>query len=206
MIDYYIHQIGPIDKDYTYNRLNSILEMKVIGSRDYLEKNGIIQDERNQSFRIRDYNEKDNCPNTENKFNKNIYNNIDIYINADLHKNRVSLSDPHNHFIKKSIRNKSSITCTCFNYHYIGFAISRDIQVIPKEDTNGLALGEIQVYDKIDTNYIIGLILPFSKKQANNEYSGFIDKIYSLCEQNEFYLDIYNYEGELIKPKRNKIL
>ena len=38
MIDFYIQQIGSINNEKTYERLNKILQAKVIASRDYLEK------------------------------------------------------------------------------------------------------------------------------------------------------------------------
>ncbi len=38
MIDFYIHQIGSINNEKTYERINKILQSKVIASRDYLEK------------------------------------------------------------------------------------------------------------------------------------------------------------------------
>ena len=69
----------------------------------------------------------------------------------------------------------------------------------------GLALGEVQVSNKIDLEYIEGLILPFSQEQLQHEeIKLFVDKIYEICEKNNLPLNIYNYEGELIKQKSSK--
>lgn len=128
-----------------------------------------------------------------------------MYYNDDIHKDRVSLSDPQNRFIKKAIERKDHQFITCFDYDYIAFAISREVPVVPKEQTKVLALGEVQVQDKIDSEYIVGLILPFSKEQLVDDSTELIiDKISEICNQNDFPLDIYNYEGELLKQKTQK--
>ena len=41
MTDFYIHQIGNIQNEKTYERLISILKSQTIGSRDFLEKQEI---------------------------------------------------------------------------------------------------------------------------------------------------------------------
>ena len=189
MINYYIHQIGSIDNEKTYERLVSILKSKMICSRCLLEKLGIKLDYDNVSFKL-------NVP-EDRKW---------MYYEDDIHKDRVSLSDPENHIIKKCFEKKFVGGITCFNYNYIGFAISREIPIVPKEQTMGLAMGEVQVFDKIDSEYIVGLILPISLEQLQDEFNKLIvDKIFEMCEENGFPLNIYNYEGELLKSKeKNK--
>ena len=128
MIDFYIHQIGNIHHEKTYERLISILKSQTISSRDFLEKQGIKFENDNTSFKF-------DVPD-EKKW---------MYYEDDIHKDRVSLSDPQNRFIKKSIERKDHQTFTCFDYDYIAFAVSRDVPLIPQEETHGLALGEVQV-------------------------------------------------------------
>lgn len=189
MINYYIHQIGSIDNEKTYERLVNILKSKMICSRCLLEKLGIKLDCDNVSFKF-------DVP-EDRKW---------MYYEDDIHKDRVSLSDPENQIIKKCIEKKFVGGITCFNYNYIGFAISREIPIVLKEQTMGLAMGEVQVFDKIDSEYIVGLILPISLEQLQDEFNKLIvDKIFEMCEENEFPLNIYNYEGELLKSKeKNK--
>ena len=52
MINYYIHQIGSIDNEKTYERLVNILKSKMICSRCLLEKLGIKLDCDNVSFKF----------------------------------------------------------------------------------------------------------------------------------------------------------
>lgn len=131
-----------------------------------------------------------------------------MYYEDDIHKDRVSLSDPQNRFIKKSIERKDHQTFTCFDYDYIAFAVSRDVPLIPQEETHGLALGEVQVKDKIDSQYIVGLILPIPEEQLQDEQNvQVINMFANICENNGFPLDIYNYEGVLLdKKKQIKII
>ncbi len=183
MIDFYIHQIGSINNEKTYERLSKILQSKVIASRDYLEKHGISFNYDNTSF------------------------NLDIpqgkewmFYDSDIHKDRVSLSDPQNRFIKKAIERKDHQNFTCFDYDYIALAISKDVPIIPIDETKGLALGEVQVKDKIDSEFIVGLILPISKEQLVDENLNMIvDIISEFCMKKGLPLNIYNYEGELLK-------
>ena len=111
-------------------------------------------------------------------------------------------------FIKKSIERKDHQTFTCFDYDYIAFAVSRDVPLIPQEETHGLALGEVQVKDKIDSQYIVGLILPIPEEQMQDEQNvQVINMFANICENNGFPLDIYNYEGVLLdKKKQIKII
>lgn len=147
MLDFYIHQIGHINEFETYNRLKSILDSKAIYSRKKLEEAEIIHNYEKSSFKL------DIPPEKEY-----------MYYTDDIHKDRVSLNDPNNRFIKKAIERKDHKFITCFDYDYIGLAISRDIEIIPSEETHGLALGEVQVQDFVSENFILGVILPFSKK------------------------------------------
>lgn len=79
-------------------------------------------------------------------------------------------------------------------YDYIDFAISRDIPVVSKDQTRNLALGEVQVKNKIDSEYIVGLILPFSLEQIQDEKNKLIvNRISEICSQNDFSLYIYIY-------------
>lgn len=191
MIDFYIHQIGNIHHEKTYERLISILKSQTISSRDFLEKQGIKFENDNTSFKF-------DVPD-EKKW---------MYYEDDIHKDRVSLSDPQNRFIKKSIERKDHQTFTCFDYDYIAFAVSRDVPLIPQEETHGLALGEVQVKDKIDSQYIVGLILPIPEEQMQDEQNvQVINMFANICENNGFPLDIYNYEGVLLdKKKQIKII
>ena len=185
MIDYYIHQIGDIKNEKTYERLFSILKSKMICSREFMEKKGIKFENDNPSFKL-------DIPD-DKKW---------MYYEEDFHKDRVSLSDPQNRHIKKAIERKDHRFITCFDYDYIAFAISRDVPIVPNEQVHGLAIGEVQVQDKIDSEYIVGLIVPITEEQLLDEKNiQLIDAIANICEKNDFPLDIYNYEGELIRQK-----
>lgn len=187
MLTCYIHQIGNINNPKTYETLMSILRTKMISSRVFLEKEfGIV---------IND---------NERPFDGNLPKNDFYIITDELHKDRVSLSDPNNELVKKSIERKSHSTWTCFDYDNIAFAISKHIEplLVPHTEMKGIVPGEVQVKDKIDSEYIIGLILPLSQEQLLDKNNmSFVDKISEMCKQNNFPLDIYNYEGELIKRK-----
>lgn len=186
MIDYYIHQIGNIHNEKTYERLVSILKSQMICSRDYLEKQGINFEYDNKSFKL-DISE-------DKKW---------MHYEDDIHKDRVSLSDPQNRFIKKAIEKKDHRSITCFDYSYIAFAVSRDVPLVQSQETYGLSLGEVQVKDKIDSQYIVGLIIPISEEQLQDEKTiQIIDAFINVCEKNGLPLDIYNYEGILIGEKK----
>lgn len=186
MIDCYIHQIGSIHNEKTYERLVSILKSQMICSRDYLEKQGINFEYDNKSFKL-DISE-------DKKW---------MHYEDDIHKDRVSLSDPQNRFIKKAIEKKDHRSITCFDYSYIAFAVSRDVPLVQSQETYGLSLGEVQVKDKIDSQYIVGLIIPISEEQLQDEKTiQIIDAFINVCEKNGLPLDIYNYEGILIGEKR----
>lgn len=189
-MDFYIHQIGNINEEKTYERLIKILKTRVIASRDFLEKNGIQFDYDNTSFKL-------DIPKGKEY----------MYYDEDVHKDRVSLSDPENRFIKKAIERRDHQFITCFDYDYIAFAISKDVPVVSREHTKGLALGEVQVENKIDSDYIVGLILPFPADQLQDERNmAIVDTISKICLQNDFPLDIYNYEGQLLKSKNKGIV
>ncbi len=186
MIDFYIHQIGNIQNEKTYKRLINILKSQTIFSRDFLEKQGIKFENDNATFKF-------DIP--ENK--------KWMYYEDDIHKDRVSLSDPQNRFIKEAIEKKKHQMFTCFDYDYIAFAVSRDVPIVPKEETHGLSLGEVQVKDKVDSQYIVGLILPMTEEQVQDEKNvQIVEAFASLCEKNGFPLDIYNYEGVLLDKKK----
>ena len=164
----------------------SILKSQTIGSRDFLEKQEIKFENDNPSFKL-------DIP--ENK--------KWMYYEEDIHKDRVSLSDPQNRFIKKSIEKKAHQMFTSFDYDYIAFAVSRDVPLVPQEETHGLALGEVLVKDKVDSQYIVGLILPITEEQMQDEKNiQIVEAFASLCEKNGFPLDIYNYEGVLLDKKK----
>lgn len=184
-MDYYIHQIGGINEEKTYKRLISILKLRAIASRSYLEEKGIEFSEFGSPFILK-------IPKGDEW----------LYYEEDIHKDRVSLSDPQNRFIRTAIRIKDSQSLTCFDYNYIALAVSREVPIIPREQTKGLAYGEVQVKDKIDLEYVVGLILPISQEQLLDENIMLaVNKISELCTQNKFPLDIYNYEGELLLEK-----
>ena len=186
IMDYYIHQIGGINEEKTYKRLISILKLRAIASRSYLEEKGIEFSEFSSPFILK-------IPKGDEW----------MYYDDDIHKDRVSLSDPQNRFIRTAIRIKDSQSLTCFDYNYIALAVSREVPIIPREQTKGLAYGEVQVKDKIDLEYVVGLILPISQEQLLDENIMLIvNKISELCTQNNFPLNIYNYEGELLLEKR----
>lgn len=186
MIDFYIHQIGNIQNEKTYERLISILKSQTISSRDFLEKQGIKFEDDNTSFKL-------DIPD-DKKW---------MYYEEDIHKDRVSLSDPQNRFVKKAIERKDHQTFTCFDYDYIAFAVSRDVPLVPQEETHGLALGEVQVKDKIDSQYIVGLVLPIPEEQLQDEQNAqVISAFANICEKNVFPLDIYNYEGVLLDKRK----
>lgn len=190
-MEYYIHQIGSINNAKTYERLIKILNSKIIASREFLETAGIQFDYDNDDAAF-----KLNIPKGQEW----------AYYSEDIHKDRVSLSDPQNLFIRHAIKRKDHQVITCFDYDYIAFAVSREVPIVSKEQTKGLALGEVQVKDKIDSEYIVGLILPFAEEQLQDEATWIIiDKISEICNQNNFPLDIYNYEGELLKKKHKGI-
>ena len=186
-MDFYIHQIGDIKNEKTYKRLVDILKSKMICSRKILEEQGVTLDYDNTSFEL-------NIPD-DKKY---------MYYEEDIHKDRVSLSDPHNNFIARAIQRRDHQTFTCFDYDYIAFAISRNIPLVEKEDTHGLALGEVQVKDCIDFEYVVGLILPIPNEQLSDESNNkIIETIANICEKNNAPLDIYNYEGELLYKRKS---
>jgi hypothetical protein len=188
MIDYYIHQIGNINDLETYLRFKIILECRCICSRKTLEEMGIIHNYEKASFKL-------DIP-LEKQY---------IYCNEDIHKDRVSLSNPNNRFIRKAIENKNHKSYTCFDYDYLAFAVSKDVPIVSIDQTKSLALGEVQVKDKIDEKYIVGLVLPISEEDLLTENKLLIvENICQLCEQNDFHLDIYNYEGKLIREKNKQ--
>lgn len=188
MLEYYIHQIGDISNPKVYSRLISILSNKGIYSRKKLEEMGIAHSYEDSSFKL------DIPPESAYKF-----------YTDDIHFDKVSLSDPNNRFIKRAIEKKTHKFITCFDYNFIAFAISKDIKVVPSEETHGLALGEVQVQDSISEEYIKGIILPFGLNDLYNEnVSKIVDMISELCNKNEMPLNIYNYEGDLLKAKSNK--
>lgn len=185
MMEFYIYQIGNIQDKKIYENFISMLRNQTIGSKDFLEKQGIKFENGAAPFEL-------NIPD----YKRN------MYYGEDIHKDRVSLSDPRNKFIKKAIEKKADQTFACFKYDYIGFAVSRDVPIVPQEETCGLALGEVQVKDKIDSQYIVGLILPITEEQMLDEAcKKEVDTFLSICEQNGLPLDVYNYEGLLIGEK-----
>lgn len=182
-MEYYIHQIGDIHDGKTYEILVKILKSKTIASRKYLEQVGEKWDSASATF-------KQNIPKDKEW----------MYYKNDIHKDRVSLSDPFNRFIKKAIELKSHQFITCFDYNFLAFAISREVPIVSKDETQGLALGEVQVKDKIDSEYIVGLIVPFQKEDMSIEENvKYVDMLSQICEKYDFKLNIYNYEGELLK-------
>ncbi len=188
MLDFYIHQIGDIRDLETYDRLKSILSSRAIYSRKKLEEFGIVHNYKNSSFKL-------DIPSGKE----------DMYYTDDIHKGRVSLSDPNNRFIKRAIESRDHINITCFDYDYIALAVSRDIQIVPFSETCGLALGEVQVQDLVSENYISGIILPFSTNDLlDDKVLKFLDKITSICNYYNMPLDIYNYKGDILKEKSNK--
>lgn len=188
MIDFYIHQIGHIANSETYNRLKSILDSRAIYSRKKLEEIGIVHNFENSSFKL------DIPPEKEY-----------MYYMDDIHKDRVSLSDPNNRFIKRAIEKKDHKTFTCFDYDYVALAVSKDIKIVPSNETHGLALGEVQVQDFVSENYILGIILPFSVDELlDDKISKIVDMISSICQSCDMPLDIYNYEGNILKEKSNR--
>ncbi len=186
MQEYYIHQIGNINNIKTYDRLRKILQSRFIASRDYLEKNRISFDYDNTTFEL-------NIPDGK-KY---------MYYSDDIHKDRVSLSDPNNRFIKNAIEKKDHAIFTCFDYDNIAFAVSKDMEILPREKTKGLALGEVQVEEKVDSDYISAIIVPIEDEKINVNYSRLLDVISSICEENSFPLDIINYEGVLLRSRQN---
>ena len=208
-MDFYIHQIGDFNNIKTYERLISILKSKMICSRGYLEKMHIDYFEDNPTFMIDDdVEDKEVLIDEGNlKIDINLDENIMRFYEEDIHKDRVSLSDPANRYVARAIKNRDHQLITCFDYNYIAFAVSKDVPIVPREETNGLALGEVQVKDKIDNEYIKGLILPLDKEQLYDEKNvKLIDKVVSICLECDFPLDIYNYDGDLIYQSRSKRL
>ena len=55
----------------------------------------------------------------------------------------------------------------------------------------------------MDSQYIVGLILPITEEQMQDEKNiQTVEAVASLCEKNGFPLDIYNYEGVLLDKKK----
>ena len=88
-MDYYIHQIGDLNNSRTIEKLISILEQKTICSREILERKGINYEYNNRSFRL--------------DISKN---KRGLFYDNNIHKDRVSLSDPYNRFIARAIKKK----------------------------------------------------------------------------------------------------
>ena len=88
--------------------------------------------------------------------------------------------------VKKSIEKKSHATWTCFDYDNIAIAISKEIitLAISSEDLKYLVPSEVQIKDKISSEYFIGLLLPISKEQLQDKtYCEIVDIIAKICEE-----------------------
>jgi hypothetical protein len=83
ILDFYIHQIGSLYDEISYERLNSILTSGAIYSRKLLEQKGITIGLENKAFELQIPKEKE-C----------------YYYQDDIHKDKVSLLGPYNHFAK----------------------------------------------------------------------------------------------------------
>lgn len=186
MINCYFHQLGYIYDYNTLNKLVSILDLGAIGSRDYLASHGIKYD---SSFKL-------DIPHDKEW----------LYYPEDVHKDRVSLSDPNNRFIRRSIERKDSSKVACYSYNYLTLLISSDVPLVPKENTKGLAIGEEQVMDKIDNSYIIGILVPFCENDLLEQKNiDLINYISGLCRFRNYNFDIYNYEGRILNVKNKEM-
>lgn len=180
MEDFYIHQIGAIDNLETYKRLQKILEIGSLYSRKKMDELGI------------DYSS------LEPVFCLNIKEGEEYkYYNEDIHYDIVSMSDPSNRFLQKAINKK--IEFDCFNPNFIALAISKDITpfLVKKEEMHGAAIGEVQIKECVNKNFIKGLILPL-ENNCSRENLKLLEKLQRLCLECNFYLPIYNYEGNYL--------
>lgn len=184
MINYYFHQLGYIYDFDTLDKLASILDLGAIGSRVYLEKNGIKY---KSSFKL-------DIP----------YDKEWLYYPDGVHEDRVSLSDPNNRFVRRSIERKDSSQVACYSYNFLTLLVSRDVPIVSSENTKGLALGEVQVMDRIDNSYIIGILVPFDDNALLDERNlNIIENIKNICKFRNYELNIYNYDGKILN-ERNK--
>ena len=174
----YIYDFDTLDK------LASILDLGAIGSRVYLEKNGIKY---KSSFKL-------DIP----------YDKEWLYYPDGVHEDRVSLSDPNNRFVRRSIERKDSSQVACYSYNFLTLLVSRDVPIVSSENTKGLALGEVQVIDRIDNSYIIGILVPFDDNALLDERNlNIIENIKNICKFRNYELNIYNYDGKILN-ERNK--
>lgn len=179
MLDCYIHQIGSMYDVETYNRLKQILNKGFIGSRKVLDENGISY---NSPYKLNIKKEKEN-----------------LYVDDSEHYDRVSLFDTNNRWIKSAIKHHSNML-DCFSPNFIAIKISKDIFSNLCEDTDGLAIGEVQVRNIIEKRYINGIVVPDRiESQDYEKYNYFVDFIMRIIIENGYQLNIYNYNGELIK-------
>lgn len=178
MTDFFIHAIGEVTEELTYERLKSILNDKAIYSRKR------ISEIKNETIGKNDYGLK--IP-KEKEW---------MYYDEDIHYDMISLHDTNNHFIKKAI--EKDVEFSCFRPTKIAFAISRDVPILDEKETKGTDIGEVQVKGEIPAFYINGIIIPSEKYISEEVKQKLIEVINKICDDNDFSLPILNYKGDIL--------
>lgn len=188
MEEFYIHQIGAVDNLETYKRLQKILKIGSLYSRKKMDELGIDYSSLKPAFSL------DIKEGEEYK-----------YYTEDIHYDIVSMIDPSNRFLKNAINKK--IEFDCFNPNFIAFAISKDITpfLVKKEEMHGGAIGEVQMKECVNKDFIKGLILPLEDNHSR-ENMVLLEKVQQLCVECNFELPIYNYEGKCLQNANKKVV
>jgi hypothetical protein len=176
----YIHAIGEVTDELTYERLSKILNYKTLYSRKMLDELGIEH-------------------NGANKYGLEIPKGKEwMYYSQDedIHYELVSLHDPSNHAISNAI--SKNISFNCFRPTKIAFAISKDVQTVPINETKGIDIGEVQVKGSISSEFITGIIIPSSKLIPIEIQQLLCEKIKEACEKRDLILPIYDYQGNIL--------
>ncbi len=176
----YLHQIGNVNSFKTYEKLISILRLGCISSRKELENNGIKNDYDSSTFKLE-------VPKGKEW----------MYYSVDIHFDRVSLSNANNEFIRTAIELRDHANFSCFDYNNIGIVFSSQIDpiLIDKDETKGLALGEVQVKEKLDLKFATGLVVPYELEELENATTyTIVDTLSLLCINAGYNLPIINYD------------
>lgn len=181
----YIHAIGEVNEEKTYDRIVSILKYKNIYSRQKMDELGIQYD-------------------GANTYGLEIPSGKEfMFYSDDIHYDVISLHDPQHHLINRIIKKNKEFGC--FRPTKIALAISRDIPVLPINETKGIDIGEVQVKDLIPVNYIVGIIIPNNEYLSPEVQQQLCEILKQKFESEGFNLPIYDYQGNVIyqpEPKK----
>lgn len=182
--DSYIHAIGEVNEERTYDRIASILKYKNIYSRQKMDELG-IQYKGTNAYGL------EIPPGKEFMF-----------YSDDIHYKVISLHDPQHHLINRIIKMNKEFGC--FRPTKIALAISREVPVLPINETKGIDIGEVQVKDLISLNYIVGIIIPTNKYLSQETQLQLCEILKQKFESEGLILPIYDYEGNVIYQSESK--